>query len=131
MVQNLMAATPAGRECLGTLLQSCSYVILFAGTRLVPVVRSLARNYFPGDRRLLDAFNCMMAQRRPYAYLLVDFCTLLRKFQFRENGLLRGEELHFFQTVGAFPSLPSASINTDVGPRFSQSCIRLLSCRSW
>lgn len=99
MVQNLMAATAAGRQCLGTLLRSCGYVILFPDTRLVPVVRSLARAYFPGDRRLLDAFASMMAERRPYAYMVIDFRTLSPQFQLRENGLLREEELHFFQTV--------------------------------
>ena len=97
-VQNLFGCTPVQKSCLSTLLRSCSYLVLFVNRRMVPVVTSIARSYFPGQtHRLLDPFNQLLSESEPYNYLLIDFVTLDETLTVRVGGLTPDQPCYIFR----------------------------------
>lgn len=97
-VQNLLASTPAQRGCLGSLLRSCGYIVLFVNRRMLPVIKSIASTYFP-DRKhcVLEPFNQLMKTGSQHSYIVIDFCTSVEELQIREGGLVPGDECYIYQ----------------------------------
>jgi hypothetical protein len=96
-VQNLYGCTPAQRSCLSTLLRSCAYLVLFACRRMIPVVRSIATAYFPGEQiRVLGPFNELLRQAEQHRYLVLDFVTNDENLRIREGGLVPSQSCYIF-----------------------------------
>lgn len=97
VVQNLAGSTPTEKSCLSTLLRSTTYIILFCNRRILPVIRSLANSYFPGEcRRLTEPLRHMLTQKRPFSYLVIDFNTEEELLLVREGGLIPEHEAFGF-----------------------------------
>ena len=97
-VQNLLASTPAQRGCVGSLLRSCGYVVLFVNRRMLPVVKSIASTYFPDQKRcVLEPFNQLMKSGAQHSYIVIDFCTSEERLQIREGGLVPGDQCYIYQ----------------------------------
>ena len=97
VVQNLAGSTAAQKGCLSTLLRSTTYVILFASRKMVPIIRYIATNYFPGEGyRVTEPFNHIIKQSVPYKYLMLDFASQIEALQVREGGLTPDEECFGF-----------------------------------
>lgn len=97
VVQNLSGSTASQKGCLSTLLRSTTYLIMFANRRMVPVIRTIAKNYFPGEGfRVIKPFNQLLKLGLPYKYLLLDFVTQNETLQIREGGLTPDETCYGF-----------------------------------
>jgi F0F1-type ATP synthase assembly protein I len=88
IIQNLQATTSGQRSVLGTLLRSCTHLVLFAERRNYPVVKAIASSFYPGETfRLIEPFKDILKRAQSYAYLVVDFRNTDMKAQVREGGL--------------------------------------------
>lgn len=98
VVQNLSGSTPNQKGCLSTLLRSTTYLILFANRKMVPIIRYIATNYFPGEgHRVMEPFNHVLKLGVPYKYLLLDFESQDEIMQVREGGLNPDEKCYGFK----------------------------------
>ena len=97
VVQNLSGSTASQKGCLSTLLRSTTYLILFTNRKMVPIIRYIAKNYFPGEGfRVIEPFNHVLKQGIPYKYILLDFVSQDETLQVREGGLTPDEECFGF-----------------------------------
>ena len=98
IVQNLSGANVSQKGCLSTLLRSTTYLVLFVNRRTVPIIRYIAKNYFPGEgHKVVEPFNYILKSKQPHSYLLLDFSTEEEITQVREGGLLIDEKCYGFK----------------------------------
>lgn len=98
IVQNLHGSTRSQQSCLGSLLRSCTYVVLFVNRRMSPVIKQLAFHYFPGENsKLLTPFNQLMSTKEKYQYLVLDFDCEDHKYTVRQGGLLPEHKCFIFE----------------------------------
>jgi hypothetical protein len=96
-VQNLYGCTPAQRSCLSTLLRSCSYLILFAERRMVPILKFIGNSYFPGEQhRVLQPFSDILQRAERHCYMVFDFMTKDEALRIREGGLVPSDRCYIY-----------------------------------
>jgi ABC-type sugar transport system ATPase subunit len=96
-IQNLQAITAGQRSVLGTLLRSCTHLVLFAERRNYPVVKSIASSFYPGEKfRLIEPFKDILKRAQQYTYLVIDFRNTDVKAQVREGGLRESDPCWVF-----------------------------------
>ena len=101
LIHNMFGGTPAQRTCLTTILRSCTYLVVFVGRRMFPIIKSVASSYFAGERhRLIDPFTHLVRQSVPFNYIAIDFVESDVDYQVREQGLVPTDPCHIF----LFPS---------------------------
>ena len=97
IIQNLQAASTGQRVALGTLLRSCSHLVVFVGRRMLPIVKSIGSSFFPGELfRVLEPFNDMIKRGDQHNYIVFDFLNSDSRLQVREKGLLPSDKCWFF-----------------------------------
>lgn len=98
VVQNLSGSSIGQKSCLSTLLRSTTYLVLFVNRRMVPIVRYIARNFFPGEAyKVIEPFNQLLKCKTPHSYMLLDFNTEDETMQVREGGLTPDENCYGFR----------------------------------
>ena len=96
-IHNLSGSTALQRSCLNNLLRNTGYLVLFPSRRMLPVIRSLANNYFTGEtHRLIQPFNEILSSPG-HRYLVVDFLTENSELVVREGGLTTNDVCYGFK----------------------------------
>lgn len=88
VVQNLSGTSVGQKGCLSTLLRSTTYLVLFVNRRMTPIIRYIARNFFPGEaNKIIEPFNFSLKSKVEHNYLVIDFNAEEEAMQVREGGL--------------------------------------------
>ena len=88
VVQNLSGTSVGQKGCLSTLLRSTTYLVLFVNRRMIPIIRYIARNFFPGEgNKIIEPFNLLLKSKVEHNYLVIDFNAEEEAMQVREGGL--------------------------------------------
>jgi hypothetical protein len=108
-VQNLSGATPTQKNCLSSLLRSCSYLILFSSRRMTPIFRFISTSFFPGEQfRVLKPFLESLRSRDTHSYFVFDFITDNEDLRIRCGGLVPSDKCYVYSN-GEDGSVPTST----------------------
>lgn len=96
--QGLPSATATQRGLVSSLLRCTSYLILYSDRRMCPIVKHVARNFFPSEEyRLMLPYNYLLSQILPYQYVIVDFVGNNVDMAVRQGVCMPHEKNYIFQ----------------------------------